>query len=281
MRRTTGLAGESHGLSDLVDLYRRLGAVDTLRRVVGSAAFLSGPICPAVARPMVWLNHPFLAAALRGLLRGRRVLVLGSGPSANDLETVPDDVVVLTCKAGPKILVDKGLCRDIDLYYYPSFRVDPAGRERRRLLASIVGQSRIDCLVCEDLMTLIDVAPLKARYSRLLMDFTANQLLLRRLIAPATVRQIRGRAFCPWTSTGVRLVQYAAYFGAREIYMIGVDLGQHGYATGEAARPWHHEDIDDNFLRVISRRCAHVYSLSEHSPVARHFAVRYWSATPR
>jgi hypothetical protein len=250
-----------------------------LRRVVDSATFLSGSVYPAVARPMVWLNYPFLAAALRGLLRGRRVLVLGSGPSANDLEAVPDDVVLLTCKAGPKILVDKGLRCNIGLYYYPSFRVDPVGRERRRLLASVVGQSKIDCLVCEDLMTLIDVVPLKARYSRLLMDFTANQLLLRRLIAPATVGQIRGRAFCPWTSTGVRLVQYAVYFGASEIYLIGIDLGQRGYATGEAARPWHHEDIDDNFLRVISRRRPHVYSLSEHSPVSRHLPVRSWSTT--
>ena len=263
------------------DVYRQFGALDAVRRVVSSAAFLSGPIYPTLARPMVWANDRFMARrALDGLLRGKRVLVLGSGPSANDLESIPDDVVVLTCKLGPAVLAEKNLRRRLDLYYYPSLRVDGLGRERRQQLAALVRDVRIDVLVCENLLTLLDVLPMRAAYSRLVMDFTANQRPLRQLIAPAKIKDIKGRSFCPWTSTGVRLIQYAAYFGAREIFVIGIDLGKNGYASGGAMRRWHHEDIDCNFLRILSKRHDRLYSLSANSPVAEYLPVRAWQSEP-
>jgi hypothetical protein len=255
--------------------------VDAIRRVVSSAAFLSGPVYPALALPIVWANDRLLArAALDHLLRGKRVLVLGSGPSAADLDSIPDDVVVVTCKLAPAVLTDKNLRRRVDLYYYPNLRVDAVGRERRAQLASLVRQVSIDLLVCEDWLTLLDVLPLRPAYSRLVMDFTANQRLLRQLIAPAKVKDIRGRSYCPWTSTGVRLIQYAVSFGAREIFVIGIDLGEKGYASGRAMRSWHHEDIDGNFLRILSERHDHLYSLSANSPVAEYFPVRAWQAEP-
>ena len=261
----------------VIDVYRESGLLDAVRRLVSSAAFLSGPIYPALALPIVWVNDRLRAtAALDTLLRGKRVLVLGSGPSATDLESIPEDVVVLTCKLAPAVLSDKNLRRRVDLYYYPSLRVDAVGRERRQQLASLVRQMCIDLLVCEDLLTLLDVLPLRAAYSRLVMDFTANQRLLRHLIAPTTVKDIRGRSYCPWTSTGVRLIQYAVYFGAREIFVIGIDLGANGYASGDAMRGWHHEDIDGNFLKILSDRHDHLYSLSANSPVAEYFPVRAW-----
>jgi hypothetical protein len=272
-------ADPGDGRDSVLDVYRQFGMLDALRRVASSAAFLSGPIYPALARPMVWANERLMARrVLEGLLRGKRVLVLGSGPSANDLESIPDDVVVLTCKLGPAVLADKNLRRRLDLYYYPSLRIDGLGRERRQQLASLVRQVRIDLLVCENLLTLLDVLPMRAAYSRLVMDFTANQQMLRQLIAPTKIKDVRGRSFCPWTSTGVRLVQYAVHFGAREIFVIGIDLGKNGYASGGAMRRWHHEDIDRHVLRILSERHDHLYSLSANSPLAEYMPVRAWQA---
>jgi hypothetical protein len=263
----------------LINFYREFGAVYTFRRGVSSAAFLSGPFARTLMRPLVRANHVFGAGAVLGrLLRGRRVLVFGSGPSANDLESIPDDVLVLSCKLGPEILAGRRLRRGVDLYYYANLRADAAGRDKRLHLASVIRESRIGVLVCEDPLTLVDVLPLRASYSRLLLDFRSNQLLLQRLIAPKKIHEIRGRSFCPWTSSGVRLIQYAAYFGASEIYLIGIDLGRHGYASGGAMRQWAHEDIDDNFLNILSQRQTNVYSLSARSPIAEYFPVRRWQS---
>src|SRR5262249_46645056 len=240
----------------------------------------TGPVSQTLTRPMAWANHRFSAfAALRTLIAGRRVLVLGTGPSANDLQSIPEDVVILTCKLGPEILADKNLQRTVDLYYYANIRADRAGRDKRLHLASVVRGARIGTLVCESLLTLADVLPLKSRYAQLLLDFRSNQFLLRRLIAPKRIADIRGRSFCPWTSTGARLIQYALYFGAREISMIGIDLGQNGYSSGRSMRTWYHEDIDRNFLELMSKRHDHVYSLSPNSPIADFFPVRRWPAT--
>ena len=135
----------------VIDMYRQFGMLDTLRRMISSAAFLSGPVYPALARPMIWANDRLMArAVLDDLLRGKRVLVLGSGPSANDLESIPNDVVVLSCKLAPAVLAAKNLRRRLDLYYYPSLRVDAIGRERKQQLASLVREVRIDLLVCEN-----------------------------------------------------------------------------------------------------------------------------------
>jgi hypothetical protein len=271
-----------HAESDHGDLrrgalgfYREFGALYTLRRAVSSAAFLGGPLLQMPMRPVMWANRWLAAgAALRTLLEGRRVLVLGSGPSANDLESIPDDVLVLTCKLGPEVLARAQLRRRVDLYYYPNIRADGPGREMRRRIARVLPDLRIDLLVCEDLLTLMDVLPLKAGSTRLIMDFRSDQRILRRLIAPSRIREIRGRSFCPWTSTGVRLIQYAVHFGASEVYVIGIDLGQNGYASSRVMRRWHHQDIDGNFLEILSRRCTHVYSSSANSAIARYFPVR-------
>lgn len=262
-----------------IAFYREFGALYTLRRAISSAGFLSGPLARIPVLPLMWANRWLVADAfLSQLLRGRRVLVLGSGPSANALESIPDDVLVLTCKLGPDILASKRLRRRVDLYYYPNLRADEQGFEMRQRIAVMARETRIELFVCEDVLTLTDVLPLKTRHSRLIMDFRRDQRLLRRLIAPRTIREIRGRSFCPWTSTGVRLIQYAVHFGAREVFVIGIDLGQNGYASSRVMRRWHHHDIDGNFLRILSTRHPHVYALSANSPIADYFPVHDWHA---
>lgn len=255
--------------------FREFGATYALRRFVNTVAFLCNPVYEKISFPWIWAYSRWVAEpTLRTLLEGRRVLVLGSGPSSEAVKSIPDDVVVATCNLGPKFLVDRGLPRRVDLYYYSNVRADRPGFERRLHTAAVLREVEVDLLVCEDLLTLVDVVPLRDRYARRILDFQGNQHLLRRLVRPARIRELRGSSFCPWTSAGVRLVQMAAYCGASEILLAGIDLGRAGYFWGSRGGRWHHDDIDGNTLEVLSRKHHGIYSISAESAAAEYFPFK-------
>lgn len=270
-RPAEGLRGQ------LLDFYWEFGGVYTFRRIVHSTAFMCGPLYAWLTRPFVRAYYRVAAdGPLRRLLEGRRVLVLGSGPSAGEVPSIPDDVLILTTKLGPEILEDRGLRRRIDLYYYSNIREDRAGRERRLHIDALLRRMRIGVFICEDFFSLLDVRGLKDAYEQRLMDFGGSQVLLREVIAPIRIEDIRGDSFCPWTSSGVRLIQYALHYGASEIYLAGIDLGENHYASGRKMRRWDHQDIDRNFLELISKRHDNVYTISRTSPITRFFPTRLW-----
>ena len=70
--------------------------------------------------------------------------------------------------------------------------------------------------------------------------------------APSPLSTPRGRSRHPWTSTGVRLVQYALYYGASAVTITGIEYGRGGYFWGHSADPWHHADIDENFMNAAA-----------------------------
>ena len=87
-----------------------------------------GSELPGVTRHLVHRSLSPIVKATRQLradillsriLKGKRVLVLGSGPSAVDLAHVPDDVIVCACNLSPRLLANTGRTH-IALYSCPS-----------------------------------------------------------------------------------------------------------------------------------------------------------------
>jgi hypothetical protein len=97
---------------------------------------------------------------------------------------------------------------------------------------------------------------------------------LKALIRPATLESIRGASTVQATSSGLLLLQYALTFGAAEIYLAGIDFGRGGYFWGPSSYPWRHDDIDENFVRIVGGRFKNVYSASDKSPAAAYLPVR-------
>ena len=110
-------------------------------------------------------------------------------------------------------------------------------------------------------------------YSHILQNNNSDNYYLRSLIKPHAVKDIMGNSILPWTSSGMRLLQYALFFGAKEIYVTGLDLGRGGYSWGRSNH-WCHEDIDENFVKIISKKYRNVYSLSAKSPIAKYIRVK-------
>lgn len=216
-------------------------------------------------------HHLRSRSMLEPVIRGRRALIVGTGPSAADLGSIPDDVCVLTCKDGLRLFSERSERTHVDVY--SCFR---SGLERESGLPELFDRTRPGVFVSNDLCYVRNRTDLTGLYGRLMYDVGEDNTMLRRLIRPHTVEEIRGAALRAKTSTGMRLLQYALHFRAREVFLVGIDFGRDGYVWGsrEASRPWNHADIDENLVRIVSQRHGNVFSLSASSPAIEYLPHR-------
>lgn len=233
----------------------------------------------AVSRPFYLSFHRMRnRAVLRPVIAGQRVLIVGTGPSAAELGAIPDDVRIFTCKDGLALFAARPERRPIDVYACIRSRLV---RETR--LAELFERTRPAIVMSNDPKYLQQHPGLRGLSSTLLFDAGDDNTIVDKLIAPLSVRDICGNALRAKISTGMRLLHYAVHLGAREVYLLGIDLGRNGYVWGrrEADRPWNHEDIDDNFIAALSRKYDHVFSVSPNSPIAEYLPCRSMTAPPR
>ena len=211
-------------------------------------------------------------SVLKKLISGQRVLIIGSGPSANELETIPDDMRILTCNAGLRLFVKKNIGRRPDLFLCRKKAMIEDYRDVPDLLAAF----KTNLFIMDDLKFVENQPKLKGAYTHLIMDHQKDNFYLKRLVQPLRLAQLSTDRV-QWTSAGVRLLQYALYFGAAKIYLVGIDLNHSGYFWGEKQRYEHSgavirhkHTIDHDFVKLMAARCSHIYSLSKNSPITRY-----------
>jgi hypothetical protein len=208
---------------------------------------------------------------MRAMTAGQRVLIVGTGPSAKELGRIPRGVRIFTCKDGLRLFAERDESHRVDVYSCIRSRLLTEPR-----LAELFRRTRPTVFMVNDLAYVRRQRELRGLYSTLIYDSGSDNALVRRLIHPLSIRDIRGRALRAKISTGMRLLHYAIFFGAAEIYLLGIDLGYSGYVWGcrEVNRPWNHADIDENFLRAVSRRRGNLFSISRNSPIAAYLPTR-------
>ena len=212
---------------------------------------------------------------LTRMIAGQRVLIVGTGPSAAELESIPEDVKIFTCKDGLSLFAKRAERRRIDVYSCIRSRLQGELR-----LPELLERTRPRILMSNDLQYVRCRRDLRGLYSSLAYDAGEDNDILRKLIEPLSIDDICGNALRPKISSGMRLLQYAIYFGAREVYLIGIDFGRNGYVWGQRRhdRPWNHADIDENFISTLSAKHHNVFSLSSTSPIAEYIPQRLMTA---
>lgn len=211
-------------------------------------------------------------AHLRRLIEGQRVLIIGSGPSANELERIPDDVKVFTCNRGVQIFRRLRLDRRLDLYMSTASKM-----KRLEGLEGDLARVGTKILVVDDFRYVRKHHSLGGVFSDLVYDNGKHDFYIKKLIHPHSLSSIRGSSHHAWTSTGIRLLQYALYFGASEIYLTGIDFGKNGYFWGKNEDKWLHDSIDENFVRIVAARRPHVYSLTRSNSLASILPHKTWA----
>ncbi len=200
----------------------------------------------------------------RKILEGQRVLILGAGSSVNELKIadIPEDIKILTTKRTLKLFTNNKIDKKIDLYFGAKHLI-----ERRAEIKELLSKVKIKNFVIDDSDYLKNLGYDFGDMKIILDDFNDNYYL-RRLIKPYTAEQIRGK-MNHMTSSGMRLLQYALYFKAKEIYLIGMDMDEAGYFWKEGNKQLH-LDIDNKFMEIVSGKYNNMFSLSKKSGIIRY-----------
>lgn len=223
-----------------------------------------GPISFALS---VYLYLRYRSTLFR-LIRNRRILIVGSGPSASELEDVPKDVLIFTCNRGLKLFLASAINRKVDLYLCQTGGMTDTYKDVETLLVKV----KTSIFVINKPGFIRRKENLEGSYSKIVEDKVQYNYYLRRLIKPYTLRQIKGR-YAAFTSSGMRLLQYALFYRAKEIYLIGVDIDQAGYFWKKKNLHWH-MDIDREFIRIVSGKHNNIYSASKRSAITEYLKYR-------
>ncbi len=245
---------------------------------------IAGRVYHGVREPLTWsLRRGKAARELRRVLKDQTVLIIGSGPSAAELNAVPNGIKVLTCNAGMRLFTAKGISPKTDLFLCRR----KAMIEDYSDVGDLLARYKTDVLVMDEPKFILKNRELKGSYRALIGDHQKDNHYLKKLIRPKKVSDIADDPVS-WTSAGVRLIQYALAFGAKEIYVIGLDLSHEGYFWGEKKKYnhsgfviRHKHSIDHSFMKLVGEKYPHVYSLSSASPVTRYLRHKNpWQNTP-
>lgn len=210
---------------------------------------------------------------LKKLIENQRVLIIGSGMSANELKYIPKDVKILTCNFSPRLLLDKGICREIDLYYCALGVLDKGSKNEN--IIDLLLKLKINLFIIYNPKLIRKFKDLRKNYTKCIKDRGSNNYYLDRLLGPQEIDKITNYSLAnnSRTSTGVRLLQYALYFKAKEIYLIGIDVNEDGYFWGKN-NTHEHLCIDKSFIEIVSKKYSNIYSAAENSPIVRYIKYK-------
>lgn len=228
----------------------------------------------------LWCKKPAHEQALRALVKGKRVLILGSGPSASELTQIPDDVIIFACNMSPTILLTNHLPTRLGLYLCKKSATtdDKYGTEIGALLSALT----ISFFMTDDISHMKKIFSTKSTTKYLTDRSTGKRPdgslvseYLPTLLKPSSIDELSGTS-AKGTSAGIGLLQYALYFEASHIYLSGIDLDLSGYALGEKTNERYkaaHQDIDTNVLAYLSNKYKNISVLSSSSPVSKKIPV--------
>ena len=215
---------------------------------------------------------------LTRLIRGRRVLILGSGPSAAALGPVPADVLVFSCNSAIAALMRPGFRREVDLYACNGAPL----RTHRAQLLEIAREFRFSFLLTRQPWRIREAGVF--RYERLMADRATGRggLLQRRVLGRPLMRRLAALCRSGFPSTGIGLMLYALHYGAREIHLAGIDLNTAGYAFSERANSAYareHGVFDLGVVRFAHERYGNLSVVTPGSPLAALLPCRPLSPT--
>ncbi len=187
---------------------------------------------------------------LKNLIYGEKILIIGTDYSAKDLKKIPKDCLIFTCNYGLKLLLEKNLTRNVDLFLCSKYALSI-----RKDLGEIIKKTKIRFFITDDLR---NIRKKNIFNGKLIYDSFKGNYYLEKLIAPIKVKEITGDSSFYWTSSLIRLLQYALYFNAKEIYLAGVDLDEKDDFFGEKYVP-DHRIIDNNFMKIVSKKSENLH----------------------
>ncbi len=200
-------------------------------------------------------HHGFL----KKLLYGKKILILGTAPSAQELQTlsIPKNVLVMTCNAGLSLWTQVSSSREIAVY------ICSGNKLQKNLTEEHLYKTPIRTIISGFVEWNERKNALRLPRPRIIpYDGPWGDFYVRKLLSPYAFQHRKT------ISAGLRLLLYALYFGAAEVYLLGIDLSHQGYFWGGENKQ-KHLAVDLDFLKICSQKYKNIYSVSSTSPVTQ------------
>jgi len=194
---------------------------------------------------------------LSKLIKGNRILILGPGPSELQWDWIPSDIKLFTCHAGIKTVTDLCVTKRIDLLFCSTAKL-----MRTPGIKSQIVHSGVANLITDDPGLFRNDPTLLSACSHILFDDINNNYYFNQVIWPLHFNQFRGKGN-PYTLSPIRLLQYALFYGAKEVYLAGFDLGHKGNVKLKSSD--HQRNINETFIRYVGKQFPNVHSISQGS----------------
>lgn len=210
---------------------------------------------------------------LKKTIKNKKVLIIGSGPSASDLTDISSDIVVLTCNHSLSIL-KKLNKKEIDLHltYYQYFKEN---KNNLKLLNGFKIKKLVIDRVTSNLFKFSE---------KILIDNCRSNYFLKKIIKSKKFRKqieklnhnyvVGNKMAVPWNSTGMRLLQYAIFFKAKEIYLAGIDSDNSGHYYDKKKEKRAHLEIDHLFIKTVIKKNHNIYLASSTSPLKKYLKFK-------
>ena len=201
------------------------------------------------------------------LIKNQRILILGAGPSANDLKKIPKDVKIFTCNACPRILNEKGIDREIDLYLCSKFAFEFHSKRGSKIEEQIKN-NKIKYFMTDEPNFMLKKMKNNTHNFEIIKENAFNNYYIKELIKPIKLNDIlKGPGSN--NSSGMKLLAYALYFDAKEVYMIGMGgppgkVWKEKVWDKEKKKKFVHDDEDNAFIGAISNKFNNIFLASKN-----------------
>lgn len=210
-------------------------------------------------------------------LNQKRVLVLGSGASAEVVKSIPEDMLLLCCNSSPLLLLKRNLQHRINVLLAEThlyFRY-------RSAMEEFIPRLKVDLLLTTYPEVLKKLQEVQANCLQVLqapgLDWFCDSLL-----APSSrkglVRDVPLMNPQLLPSSGVRLMMYALACGASEIYLAGIDFWESEYFEGHMPLRRqigeYHKSVDMYLAEFLARETVSVCVASQKSFATSYFPYR-------
>ena len=209
---------------------------------------------------------------LRSIVANKRVLIVGSGPSVQYIDKIPQDVVVLSCNFSSALLSTE---QKVTGLLTTSFALKDSPQ-----IVSLLKTRSFDWLAYnKKTIPGLSLQPHRrtAKYIQLFAQVIDTQSLLTKRM------KLYRKGQWYFFSSGVQLVLLAIMAESREIYISGIEASPRvvyprgvGYTRDEAYKMNRHLHADDYALREIARTHPHVYSLHTESSLSELLPCSQW-----
>ncbi len=209
---------------------------------------------------------------LRQTVENKRVLVLGSGPSANNLKRIPKDMIVLGCNFSPALLPND---QEVHGLLTTSFAVKDSPE-----IQSVLETREFQWLASNKprlIPSQHKACSRKAKYIQIFGDLIDLKPLLNKRMGLFK----NGQWY--FFSSGVQLILLALAAGAREVYVSGIDTSREviyaqgrSYKKDSAYKKNQHLHADLHALHEIAQNNYPVYSLHQESPLSTILVNKSW-----